>query len=62
MLYIELIHKGKPPPQGGSNARETNYFNKFELDLPPDLWVKAKTTEYISNVQQVYYLNRRLFL
>jgi len=62
MLYIELIPKGKPPPQWERKARETNYFNKFELDFKLNLRVKAKTTKYISNIQQVYYLERRLFL
>lgn len=57
MFYIQVVHKRR-----GSKAPSTSKPSEVETrNEKSSKFAKVKATEYISNTQQVYYLERRLF-
>lgn len=57
MFYIQVVQERR-----GRKAPSTSKPSEVEArNKKSSKFAKAKTTEYISNTQQVYYLERRLF-
>ncbi|QSJ18365.1 hypothetical protein JYQ62_06020 [Nostoc sp. UHCC 0702] len=63
MFHIQAAQKHWDKPKSAKNkAGSTSKTSQVEaVDNKNSQFAKAKTTEYISNTQQVYYLERRLF-
>ncbi|GAB1543285.1 hypothetical protein NUACC21_59590 [Scytonema sp. NUACC21] len=61
MLYIALILQLKPPPKEEKNQK-TSHIDNPELDVHCVNQSQVKTPEYIHKIQEIHYLERRLFL
>ncbi|KYC38339.1 hypothetical protein WA1_39100 [Scytonema hofmannii PCC 7110] len=61
MLYIMLLLQLKPPPKEEKNQKKSD-IDRSELDLNSDNETKTKIPEYLHRVQEIHYLERRLFL
>ncbi|BAZ51141.1 hypothetical protein NIES4103_37650 [Nostoc sp. NIES-4103] len=63
MFYTQTAQKHWDKPKSAKNkAGFTCQTSQVEpVDNKSSQFAKAKTTEYISNTHQVYYLERRLF-
>jgi hypothetical protein len=57
MFYIQVVRQNR-----GNKTPSTSKPSEVETrNEKSSKFAKAKTTEYISNTQQIYYLERRLF-
>jgi hypothetical protein len=63
MFYIQVVQKSWDKPKSPVNkAPPTSKLSEVEgRNHKSSQFAKNKTTEYIRNTQQVYYLERRLF-
>ncbi|MFH7027124.1 MAG: hypothetical protein ACHBN1_17365 [Heteroscytonema crispum UTEX LB 1556] len=63
MFYIQVVQKhwDKTESPTKKSPRTSKLSSVKEINKKNAQFAKAKTDEYISNIQQVYYLERRMF-